>query len=464
MPFISKKNDPELYAYRRGLHFAFFNALNWQVAVGTPTVLFMEHLGANPFEVGLVFAWTFLLTPAQVVATTLLPRLGFKKLTLLGWGARGWFLLVPLGLSLYAPESRVGWSIYSMVTAMFFYSLSRAVGAAAITSWLYGLVPASIRGRYWSTDQMMGGIAAVGTLAVCALLFAVLPPYWAFTIQYLIAIFGAWMALRCLGSLPDVERPKTMSLRYVASKTPKLMFQPGAFRYYLWVAVLFFVVTTPIGPFTAFYLKSSVGLGAWQIMLFTMLQYLGVIAGNWFMRSRTDRVGAKPFLRLSFSTYAVIGAGWWCYLHAGGWMGAALPVLYFLVGVGAGCFTTSNLNFLAKNLPEGDRALAVAVHSAITAFLGGFSPALWGFYLRGSDGKSLDLAAFEIFFICTVVGAVALLLLSRRLTEKTGHVKPLLEGSWLLRPFRAMTYLINLVEEPAPQDAKAPARDVDEQR
>ncbi|MDP2136679.1 MAG: MFS transporter [Candidatus Didemnitutus sp.] len=459
MPLLSQKNDPELYAYRRGLHFAFFNALNWQVAVGTPTVLFMEHLGASPFEVGLVFAWTFLLTPAQVLATTLLPRLGFKRLTLAGWGARGWFLLVPLLLSIYAPQQRLAWTVYAMVTAMFFYSLSRAVGAAAITSWLYAIVPQSIRGRYWSTDQMMGGTAAVGTLLVCALLFAVLPPYWAFTIQYLIAIYGAWMALRCLGSLPDVDRPKTMSLRHVAAHTPKLIFRPSPFRYYLWVAVSYFIVTTPVGPFTAYYLKSSVGLAAWQIMLFAMVQYLGVIGGNWFMRSRTDRIGAKPFLRLSFLAYAGIAAGWWCFLHFGGWLGFLLPLLYLMLGVGAGCFTTSNLNYLAKTLPENDRALAVAVHSALTAFLGGFSPVIWGFFLRKEDGVGLNLEAFELFFVFTFVCALALLAVVQGLKEKTGHVEPLLEGSWLFRPFRAMTYLINLVERPEDKPAPPPAED-----
>ena len=59
----------------------------------------MQHLGADSFQVGLVFAWTFLLTPVQVLSTALLPRLGFKRLTLLGWSARGWCLLVPAGLA-----------------------------------------------------------------------------------------------------------------------------------------------------------------------------------------------------------------------------------------------------------------------------------------------------------------------------------------------------------------------------
>ena len=88
----TQKDDPELYPYRCGLYFAFFNALNWQVATATPTVLFMAYLGADSFQTGLVYGWPLLLTPVQVLATVLLPRLGFKRLTLAGWGARSWFL------------------------------------------------------------------------------------------------------------------------------------------------------------------------------------------------------------------------------------------------------------------------------------------------------------------------------------------------------------------------------------
>lgn len=76
MLFPTQKGDPELYPHRHGWYFAFFHALNWQVAIGTPTVLFMQQLGADSFQIGLVFAWTFLLTPAQVLATAFLPHLG----------------------------------------------------------------------------------------------------------------------------------------------------------------------------------------------------------------------------------------------------------------------------------------------------------------------------------------------------------------------------------------------------
>jgi hypothetical protein len=172
MAFSNPLRDPGLHPYRQGLYFAFFNALNWQIATATPTVLFMAYLGADSFQTGLVYSWPLLLTPVQVFATVLLPRLGFKRLTMAGWGARSWFLIVPLGLTFLIHDRVAPWMIFAMVAAMFCYSLSRSIGAAAITTWLQGLVPESIRGRYWSTDQIMGGTASVGTLMLCAVCFA----------------------------------------------------------------------------------------------------------------------------------------------------------------------------------------------------------------------------------------------------------------------------------------------------
>jgi MFS family permease len=463
MLLLTQKRDPELYPCRNGLYFAFFNALNWQVATGAPTVLFMEYLGANSFQTGLVFAWTLLLTPVQVFATLLLPRLGFKRLTLAGWGARSWFLLVPLVLALISSATPTPWMIYSMVAAMFFYSLSRSMGAAAITTWLQALVPTTVRGRYWASDQIMGGIAAVGTLVVCAGMFAVFPARWAFFGQYVISISGAYLALRCLRALPDIDRPVVMGWKKISTDTPRHLFARSSFRPYLWLAVLFYVVTTPIAPFGAYYLKATAGFSVVNIMLYTMLQYGGVIGGNWFMRSRLDQTGAKPFFRLAFALFALIALGWLACLHWSSTTFWLMPVLFALLGAGTGIFTAANVSYLTSILPENDRALPVSLHGALTWFLGGLSPVAWGLFLKGTEPTpALDLHAFKLFFVVILCGALALIALVNLLEEKEGQVEPILFGSWLLGPFRGMGSLINLTE--APRKIVPPPEKGDQQR
>ena len=441
---LTFKNDPGLHPYRQGLYFAFFNAINWQVATSTPTVLFMAYLGADSFQTGLVYGWTLLLTPVQVAATLLLPRLGFKRLTLAGWGARSWFLLVPLGLALFAPPGPARWMVRAMIATMFCYSLSRSVGAAAITTWLQGLVPEAVRGRYWSTDQIMSGTASILALLLCVVTFTWLPAGWAFSLQYAVSIVGAMVAYRCLRTLPDIERPTVMSFASIVADTPRHLFGPGRFRPYLWLAVLFFVLYIPLVPFGAYYLKVAAGISSASIMGYTIVQYAGVIAGNWFMRSRIDRTGCKPFFRLSFGLLGLVAAGWLACLGRPPLTPWLMPALYLMLGASTGMFTAANVSYLAKILPVAERALPVSLHGAMTFFTGGLAPVTWGLFLKGGGPvPSVNLPVFQGFFLFTLLGALGLLLLVRRLEETPGHVDPLLEGGWLLRPFRVVATLIN---------------------
>ncbi len=444
MPFFTPSRDSGLHPYRQGLYFSFFNALNWQVATATPTVLFMAYLGADSFETGLVYAWTLLLTPVQVAATLLLPRLGFKQLTLAGWGARSWFLLVPLALALLVPRGTAPWMVLAMVAAMFCYSLSRSVGAAAITTWLQGLVPEAVRGRYWSTDQIMSGAGSVATLLLCALAFALLPAATAFAAQYAFSILGAVAAFYCLRELPDIERPTVMSFALIRADTPRHLFGPGLFPPYLWLAVCYFIVSIPLVPFGAYFLKVDAGLSPARIIGYTIVQYAGVIVANWFMRSRIDRTGCKPFLRLSFGLIALVAAGWLACL---GWRPALpwlMPGLYFLLGAATGMFTAANVSYLARIVPVPERALPVSLHGALTFFAGGLAPVAWGLVLKGGGPvPAVNLPAFRWFFIVTLLGALGLVLRCNRLEEPPGHADPLLEGGWLLRPFRIVATLIS---------------------
>jgi len=321
------------------------------------------------------------------------------------------------------------------------------MGAAAITTWLQTLVPMEVRGRYWASDQIMGGTAAVGTLLVCAGMFSLLPARWAFFGQYVISISGAWLALRCLRSLPDIARPAVMSWTKMKRDTPRHLFGRASFRPYLWLAVLFYVVSTPIAPFSVYFLKATAGLSVVSVMIYTLLQYGGVVMGNWFMRSRLDRTGAKPFFRLAFVLFALIAIGWLICLRWGAVTSWLMPVVFVMLGAGTGMFTAANVSYLTSILPESDRALPVSLHGALTFFLGGLAPVVWGLFLKGGGPvPALDPVVFHWFFIFTLTGALLLTLLVGRLEEKPGELDPILHGSWLLGPFRAMGSLINLIE------------------
>jgi MFS family permease len=187
--FPTKRSDPELYPVRSGLVFGFFNALTWQIALGTPLVLFAQLLGASALEVGLATSFVLLLTPVQIFSTALLPRYGFKRVMLGGWGSRSLFLVVPLMLGLLAPWMGVGtWMAPALVWSIFFFSLARSVGAASFNPWIYAIVPPAARGRYFANDQFTSSLGGIFTLLLCLALFHWLPVYQALLIQYAVAL------------------------------------------------------------------------------------------------------------------------------------------------------------------------------------------------------------------------------------------------------------------------------------
>lgn len=448
--FPTDKTDPELAPFRSGLVFGFFNALTWQIGIGTPMVLFAEQLGGSPLQVGLAYSFVFILTPIQIVSTALLPRHGFKRVMLGGWGMRSVFLAVPVLLTILAPRlGAQAWMVHALVGSVFLFCFFRSIGAAAIVPWLYSILPVRARGRYFASDQFVSGVGGIGTLIASAGLFAWLPIYSALLVQYAIALTGSTLSYFALKKLPDAPNPTAISLATVLSDTPRHMFEPSAFRHYLWLAVWAAVATTPIPPFAAYYLKVGPGLTAWQIMLFEVLRYLGVIGAAWIIGRRIDVTGARGFFLLALGLYALVAVYWWFFLQTGAKGVAGIAGVYFLLGAGAACWTVANLNYLPKVTPPEHRTLMVSIQGAITACLGGCAPILWGVFLKDSTGPrpAIDVGVFQIFFVVVLFSAVALSSLVARLPEDTRTpVEPLVIGNAILRPFRAVTYLVNLID------------------
>ncbi len=462
--FPTAQSDPALAPYRAGLLFGFFNALTWQIGIGTPMVLFAERLGASSFQVGLAYSFVFLLTPVQVVATALLPHYGFKRVSLGGWGARSLFLAVPIWLSLLAPETGRPWMVATLIWSVFFFCLFRSLGASAMTAWFMGLLPPAVRGRYFASDQFLSGIAGVGTLVACSALFALLPIYTALLTQYVIALIGSTLSYYSLKQLPDIPRPASISLGSVWRDTPRHLFSPSPFRHYLWLAVWYAAITTPIPPFAAYFLKVGAHFSAGQIMQFEVVRYCGVILGAWVLRPRIDAAGAKPFFLVTLGLTALVAMVWWLYLRHLVEGRITMFAIYFTVGLGAVCWTIANLNYLPKVAPAAERALVISIHGAATSCIGGCAPILWGLVLKSTGpggAPGIDAGVFQWFFASVLVSACVLSVLMARLHEDTTtSVEPLIIGNALLNPFRAASSLVNLIDARPPVRPAVPPRDV----
>jgi len=357
-------------------------------------------------------------------------------------------------LALLALGGERPWMVHALVWSVFLFCLCRSIGAASGISWFYAILPASIRGRYFASDQFAAAVASIGTLLVCAGLFALLPVYWALLAQYLIALAGSTVSYFSLKRMPDADRPVSISLRTVLRDTPRHLLRPSTFRTYAWLAVACAVFATPIPPFAAYFLKTGAGVSTAAIMVLEVGRYSGVMVAAWLVRRRIDETGAKPFFLLALGIYAVVSLYWWFFLRDGFGGVVGVWLSYFLIGLGAATWAMANLSYLPKTISAEERTLAVAIHGAVTALIGGTSPVIWGLLLKGGEDRGVDAGMFQWFFVSVLGGAVVLSSLIARLPEDKGHpVEPIVIGNAILRPFRAMTYLASLVEPPKRADA-----------
>ncbi len=449
------RTDPELAPFRSGLLFGFFNTLTWQIALGTPLVLFAEQLGATTFQAGLAYSFVFLLTPVQVLATVLLPRFGYKGLTLGGWGLRSYLLLIPLVLAPWAAmRGAQPWMITALIGSCFGFCLLRAVGMAASLPWFFAILPASARGRYFANDYLLSGVASVFTLLACAGLFSLLPIYTALFLQYLISLIGSVGAYASLRKLPDGPVPDPISLRSVAADLPGYLRRPSTFRSYLAVTVVCYFCTTPLAPFTAYHLKATVGLAPGLIMLFEVMRYAGGVLGAAALRRRVDTLGARPFLLSALGAYVVLGFYWLGYVRVN-WGGSlGLVAAYFLFGAANACWMVGNLNYLPKITTAENRTITVTLQGALASMAGGISVTAWGFILRSvpddmqAGVPATDPIALQAMFGVVVAGSACLSWwLSRLPAEPNADgAEPLMIGNALLRPHRALGYLVNVID------------------
>src|SRR5207247_3152462 len=80
--------------------FATFNALSFQIVLGSPMVLYAKTLEASATVLGMIAGMMPLLVIFQIPAAAHIARVGYKKFVYAGWGTRVTFIfgmaLVPL--------------------------------------------------------------------------------------------------------------------------------------------------------------------------------------------------------------------------------------------------------------------------------------------------------------------------------------------------------------------------------
>lgn len=400
----------------------------------------------------LINGFVYLLLPVQVLATAALPRFGYKRQMIFGWGVRAVFLTVPFALALLAPTQPTPWMVNALVASLFCFTFARSIGSCAAMPWQIALFPDRVRGRYYSGEQLINGVAGVGTLLFCSALFWLYPekPYTAFAWQFGFSLVGSCFAVWCLTRIDAVENPHETSVRAVVAATPGYCARPGGFRQYLFYMLAYNVAATAFTPFLAYYLKFEEHLPQQQILLYSVFQYLGAILGAYYLRRRVDRFGPAPIFRSSLLLSLLQVSFWGLLVYGIPGLRPWIPLAYFVFGLSSSNWTLAHLKYLPRVCPAADSALAISIHGAVIGVWAGVSSIIWGALLRDGSGSGAGMnhTGFLLYLVVFNLIQLGLLLYLPRLLALQHDDPPQTDSVLrpdLLNPGRWLGRLINLV-------------------
>jgi MFS family permease len=441
--------DSRSSKYPPGLHNAFlfgtFNALSFQIVLGSPMVLYAKTLGASATVLGIITGMMPLLVISQIPAANYIGRVGFKRFVYAGWGTRVAFIfaiaVVPL-LTFLTPQSRLSLVLF----LLFIFNLSRGISSAAWLPWISALVPAATRGKYLATEQGFIGVASALAFIIAAACLGNTPASWQFALIFLISGIAGRISLRFLRAIPDAPVPEEIR----TSKQPipwGAMIEHPPFKKLLLMNLGWSFAYGGISAFTVAFLRSQAQMPEATILYLGSVFFLGGMISLWF-GAHLDRLGSKPMMIFSSLLWLGILSVWFL-LAARVLAPTRLTVLFlqFFMGIGASLFAIANVRLTMVITPQLGRTHFFALYSVVANSSLGLAPILWGImidYFAKTEftWQGVSWNRFTFFFLGAELAFILTLILKINLEEKAaGKVEELMREILVNAPQKLMAKL-----------------------
>jgi MFS family permease len=417
-------------AYPRGAFnshwFNLFNAVAFQVMMGAPIILFAKSLGASSTVLGIIAAFTPLMTVMQLPAARFLDRYSYRQFVLSGWGLRTVFIFIVAGVPLLAFLDNTS-KLAVLLSVLFLFNLLRGISSAGWMPWIATIIPESIRGRFLARDQLFMYVGSLLSLLASSFVMSGHVDPWEYSLVFLISAAGGTASLWFIKRIPDAPGGEAMSRS--AQPVPWLaMLSHTPFLRLVVFNVLFMVMIGSLGVFTVEYLRQYQHFDADLILLLSCVAFVGPILSLMLTARIIDVVGSKPILRASLILFALILSTW--LLIAGGVIPCTalmVLILNFCSGLAGANFSVANLRITMATMPEMGRNHFFALFTVITSLGLGAAPVMWGVTLDALGTYELATGWFvwrrhSIYFAVLLVLDIITFLAVSKLIEG-GHAR-----------------------------------------
>ena len=412
---------------RYGYQFGFFNAINFQIATGTPLILFAKSLGASATVLGILASLLPLFTFLQIPAAGYLPRFGYRKFMLLGWGLRTIMVFalagIPLLLFVDAP-TKVALILFLLVI----FSVLRGISAGVWWPWITELLPKEQRGNYLSGEQLSVHGGSLAALGVSALTLQFLPDPYRYSAIFFLSAFAGVISLYSLKNMPDVLLAG--SLKQSSHPVPWraiIGFLP--FRKLLLFGGLWSVATSSLITFTVAFTRESLHYNESNIVYLSLFVFLGALTTLPFTARFINKIGVKGALYLTTFFTGCVALGWLT-LAAGVWHGNwwTVALLNFGFGMATANFAVANASVVMGIFPVMGRNHFFALYTVTTSLITALAPIFFGILIDALRRVSSQWGAWAInpysiyFFISIALLVITCLTVSILKTHEIGDL------------------------------------------
>jgi MFS family permease len=400
--------------------FAFFNGLSWAVVLGAPLFLFAKSLGAGDGVLGFIAALPPLLNVLHIPGNHLIPKLGYRRMLLLGWTSRTVAILFMSFIPLLVPEHAIALAL--LITLLIIFSSCRGLTGGAWMPWVSTLVPNDVRGKFFLRDQLFGQTGNILALAVITVIFHSISGAVAFFTAFAVATVGGTISVLCMTAVPDVTNADLHV--QAGSRIPFIkMLSDSPFRLLCLFNVAYMLVMGSLAVFTVAYLRDVARLPSADIIGLSVFSTLGGVASLFWCGKVIGKTGAKPIIIGSLIALFAVFLCW--FLLAAGVVPPRLPILgiiYVLSGIAGINFSAANNHLQSVLVPHIGRNHYFALLLVLLNLAAGASPMLWGLVLEAIGNNhavfmGLHFNRYTILFGACAVMLIPVLAMLRRLHE-----------------------------------------------
>jgi MFS family permease len=404
--------------------FSLFNAVNFQITLGAPMVLYAKALGGSATTIGIVASLAPLMTVLQLPTAYFIPRVGYKGFVLFGWSVRAvlLFILALLPLLVFLPAAV---QTQLMLVCLFLFNVVRGISTGAWLPWLTALVPPNARGAFLRSDQFHMQCGGMLAIAIATLVLWSGGEPWQFSLLFVISGLAGMLSLHFVRKIPDIEIGEQAKSSGQPVPWLQILKHPP-FAKLLVFNVVYNWVVGGLAAFVIAFLEGRAGYTAGQVLAVSLAASVGAFATVPFFGLILERTGSKPLLRLAMSLY-LLGILFWVLITSG-----TVPAHYLLIGfnylilgVAGGLFSIANTRIAMDTMPTMGRNHFFSLFTVFASLSLGLAPIFWGVFLDTLGKNEFSIGFFQVnrystYFVLLSLLGIVTFFLAKPLVEEKG--------------------------------------------